>query len=130
MEIAFPGRLGTSAGFNGPSRPLEQSPWPDVDSPAQTPLDLYVASLGTCAAMYAYRFCERRELDTDGMSVSISTERGREISRLAAIKIVIRLSRGFPEKYRTAIARSAEQCKLVRHAFAPPRFEIVAEPRD
>jgi ribosomal protein S12 methylthiotransferase accessory factor len=128
MEIAFPGRLSASAGFKGPASPLQQSPWSGGETRAQEPLDLYLASLGTCAALYAYRFCERRDLETEGMSVSLSTERGREMSRLAAIRLVINLTSTFPEKYRSAIARSAEQCKLLRHPLAPTRFEIVALP--
>lgn len=128
MEIAFPGRLSASAGFNGTTHPMQQSPWSGGETGSQAPLDLYLASVGTCAALYAFRFCQRRNIETEGMSLSLSTERGREVSRLAAIKIVVHLSSTFPEKYRTAIARAAEQCKLLRHALAPPRFEIVALP--
>jgi ribosomal protein S12 methylthiotransferase accessory factor len=34
----------------------------------------------------------------------------------------------FPEKYRDAIVRAADQCAVKRHILEPPRFEVVAVP--
>ena len=128
IQIFVPQSASAAGGLCPDPSAIEQIPFRGHEGDEQQPLDLYLASLGTCASLYALRFCRGRDLDTTGMSVEVTSDRGRELSRLSAIRIQIHLPVGFPESYREAIARAAGQCKFKRHVLAPPRFEIKAVP--
>jgi len=43
---------------------------------------------------------------------------------IARVRLDIELPAGFPEKYRPALIRAAEQCAVKKHLESPPRFEI------
>lgn len=92
---------------------------------AASPFDLFLASLGTCAGYYALRFCQERSIPTDGLALILTTERDEVRRRLAKVRIEIRLPEGFPEKYRDAILRAADQCSVKRHVVEAPVFEVV-----
>ena len=92
---------------------------------APEPFDLFLASLGTCAGLYALRFCQQREIATQGLGLTLTTEKDSERKRLALVRLEIELPDGFPEKYHEALIRSVDQCAVKRHILAPPRFEVV-----
>ena len=45
---------------------------------------------------------------------------------IVKIRIEITLPPGFPEKYRTAIVRAADQCAVKKHLLEAPAIEVVA----
>jgi ribosomal protein S12 methylthiotransferase accessory factor len=40
------------------------------------------------------------------------------------VSLEIHLPAGFPENYRTAVTRAAEQCKVKKHLEKPPALEV------
>lgn len=130
MTMTFPGGLAVDARFKGFTVPTDQSVEHGGGGSAPEPFDLFLASLGTCAGLFALRFCQQREIDTTGLGVTLTTERDPEAKRLGAVRIEIQLPEGFPEKYRDAIVRAADQCTVKRHIIEPPRFEVAAVPAD
>jgi ribosomal protein S12 methylthiotransferase accessory factor len=60
------------------------------------------------------------------MSVSMAWERNPATKLIADIKIQISLPPGFPEKYRTAVVRAADQCAVKKHLLDAPAIEVVA----
>ena len=128
MEIRFPGGVLVEAEHEGFTITTDQPVKDGGANTAPSPFDLFLASLGTCAGYYALRFCQERSLSTEGLSLTLSTESDEARKRLSKIRIEIRLPGGFPEKYRTAILRAANQCSVKRHLLEPPAFEIVAVP--
>ena len=54
-------------------------------------------------------------------------EAGKRVSR---VRIEIALPPGFPERYRDAILRAVDQCKVKRHILEPPEFEVTARLSD
>lgn len=125
MKITFPGGLAVNAAFKGFTVATDQKVENGGGAKAPEPFDLFLASLGTCAGFYALRFCQQRGIDTQGLGLTLSTERDPEAKRLAMIRLEIELPAGFPEKYRDAILRSVDQCAVKRHIVDPPRFEVV-----
>lgn len=125
MKIDFPGGAAVAAEFNG-HRILTDQTVPLGTSSAPTPFDLFLASLGTCAGYYALRFCQERSLPLDGLGLSLSVERHPETRRLDAVRIEVKLPEGFPEKYRAAIVRAAQQCSVKKALADPPAVEVVA----
>lgn len=126
MDIQFPGGLSVTAQFKGFTVATDQSPAHGGGGTAPEPFDLFLASLGTCAGLYALRFCQERGIDTRGLSLGLTTEPDPERKRLGAIRLEVRLPEGFPEKYRAAILRAVDQCAVKRHMVEPPRFEVTA----
>ena len=126
MDIEFPGGLAVEARFDSftvrTDQPLEHG----GGGSAPPPFDLFLASLATCAGFYALRFCQERQLPTEGLKLTLETEKDSEKHRLSKIRISIGLPAGFPEKYRAAIIRATDQCAVKRAILSPPDFEVVA----
>ena len=126
MDIRFPGGLEVEAVHDGFTILTDQPLAQGGSGAAPTPFDLFLASIGTCAGLYALRFCQQRNLETEGLCLKITpgyAEGGKRVSRIA---IEITLPPVFPEKYREAILRAVDQCKVKRHILEPPAFEVTA----
>lgn len=126
MEMTFPGGVAVEAHFEGTTIRTDQPVRHGGGGTAPAPFELFLASIGTCAAFYALRFCQERQIPADGMSVSMSWERSPATKLVSDIRIQISLPPGFPEKYRTAVVRAADQCAVKKHLAEPPAIEVVA----
>ena len=124
MEIRFPGGLEVEAIHGGFTISTDQPVLQGGAGSAPTPFDLFLASIGTCAGLYALKFCEQRNLDTEGLSVELTTVKDADGKRLAEIRIEVTLPPSFPEKYREALLRAVDQCKVKRHILEPPKFQV------
>lgn len=127
MKITFPGGVAVNAEFDGFTVKTDQPVRAGGQGAEPSPFDLFLASLGTCAGFFALRFCQQRELSTEGLGLSLSVERDPEKKLPAKIRIVIELPTDFPDKYRSAIIRATDQCAVKRSIADPPEFEVVAE---
>lgn len=126
MEITFPGGAAVDAHFNGHTVRTDQPEKAGGLDTGPTPFDLFLASLGTCTGYYAARFCELKGIDPRELSITLETERDEERKRVGKINVALKLPPGFPDKYRKAIVRAADQCAVKRHIFEPPEVEIIA----
>ena len=129
MEIRFPGGVAVEAVEKGFTIRTDQPVSAGGKHSAPSPFDLFLASIGTCAGLYALRFCQERGLATAGLALNLSAERDTERKRVSRIRIEIDLPDDFPAKYRGAILRAVDQCTVKRHVLEPPEFEVaVATP--
>jgi ribosomal protein S12 methylthiotransferase accessory factor len=71
------------------------------------------------------RFFQQRNLDTAGLSLSVTPRRDPARKLVTSIRIEITLPPAFPEKYREAVLRAVDQCTVKRHLAEPPGFEVV-----
>jgi len=126
MTITFPGGAAVDAHFKEFTVHTDQSVQHGGRGTAPEPFDLFLASLGTCAGLFALRFCQQRGIDTTGLGVTLAIEKNAERNRLSSVRIEIQLPPGFPEKYEDAIVRAADQCTVKRHILEPPAFAVVA----
>ena len=124
IQITYPGGLAVDAEFKGFTVKTDQAVEHGGGGTAPEPFDLFLASLGTCAGLYALRFCQQRGIGTEGLGLTLVTEKEPESKRLALVRLEIVLPAGFPEKYRDAMVRSVDQCAVKRHILEPPRFEV------
>lgn len=127
MEITFPGGVAVEAKHKGFRILTDQPEKNGGSNSAPSPFDLFLASLGTCAGFFALRFCQQREIDATGLSLTMETETDEATHLPSRIRIRINLPGGFPEKYRSAIIRATDQCAVKRSIADPPEFEVVAE---
>ncbi|GAB4258366.1 MAG: OsmC family protein [Deferrisomatales bacterium] len=128
MEITFPGGLAVEAHYKGFTIRTDQPERGGGGNTAPAPFDLFLASIGTCAGFFALRFCQERGIDTQGLALTLDTEKAPDGHRIAAVRLELRLPRSFPEKYRKAILRAVDQCTVKRHILEPPAFEVTVGP--
>ena len=126
MKITFPGGLAVDSEYRGFTVHTDQPKEHGGDGSGPAPFDLFLASLGTCAGLYVLRFCQQRGLSTQGLGLTLETAKDPEGKRIDLVRIEIQLPEGFPDKYREAAIRAADQCAVKKHIVEPPRFEVVA----
>lgn len=123
MEMSFPGGLAVDAHYRGFHLRTDQSREQGGKGTAPTPFDLFLTSIGTCAGLYALRFCQQRSLETGGLGLTLAFEPAADGKSVAAVRCDLQLPHGFPDKYRAAIVRAMSQCTVKRQLEAPLRFE-------
>jgi len=126
IEVGFPGGMKVEAKVGGFSVISDQPTSAGGEGKAPSPFEFFLASIASCAGFYALRFCQERNLGTDGLKVSLETERDASRKRIARIMIAIDLPEGFPERYREAIVRAVVQCPVKRHLEEPPAIDVIA----
>ena len=132
MTIDFPGGLRVDANF-GPYTISTDQPGPYGNGSAPTPFATFLASIGTCAGIYVLSFCQQRGISTDGVRIVQSLEANPLTGMIGTVLLDIQLPPEFPEKYKTAVIRAADQCAVKKHFEQPPQFKVftsttVAEP--
>lgn len=126
MEITFDGGKIITAHHKGFSITTDQPSNNGGNGTAPSPFDLYLASIGTCAAVYVKSFCDNRQLNTDGIKVTQKTIFSDETGLPVKLTIDIQLPPDFPEKYRQSLINVAELCKVKKSIANPPVFEVIS----
>lgn len=124
MLIDFPGGVRVDAHFGPYTIPTDQPPYGGGEGSAPTPFATFLASIGTCAGIYVIGFCRQRGIPTKGIRIIQSLEPNPINGMIDKVKLDIQLPPDFPEKYKTAVIRSADQCAVKKHLENPPQFEI------
>ena len=124
MEISFAGGMKVYADYKGFTIQTDQNAKDGGDNTAPTPSDLFFASLGTCAALYALRFCEKRKIDTENLKISLEFQSDPKTHMVVKIVFKVSLPPEFPEKYTAALIKSINLCYVKKHLEQPPQFEF------
>ena len=95
---------------------------------AVAPFDLFLASLATCAGAYVLGFCRARGLSTEGIGLRQLAEVDPSTKLPSRICLELRLPASFPEKYRAAVLRAAEGCKVKKAIAAAPTIDVALVP--
>ena len=127
IQVSFPGGVRVDAGYKGFVIQTDQPTHEGGTGAAPAPFDLFLASLATCAGFYVLVFCQERKIPTEGLALSMRTEKDPETKMISRISIEIMLPPGFPPKYKTAVVKAADQCTVKRQIVQPPAFEVVAK---
>ena len=130
MEITFPGGARVDAHFNGLTVMTDQPVQGGGTGSAPTPFATFLASIGTCAGIYVLGFCRQRGLPTEGLKLVQRMETDRATGMVGKIALDIQLPPGFPDKYKAAVIKSAEQCAVKKHLEHPPMFEVTTTAAD
>jgi len=127
MEINFPGGKKVDAVFKGFTIKTDQSEKDGGEGSAPTPTFLFLASLGTCAGIYALNFCEKREIDTQKLKLVLDFESDQKTHMVKKIVMKLSLPPNFPEKYIPAIVKAVDLCYVKKHLHEPPQFETITQ---
>ena len=131
MMIDFPGGACVNAHFGAFTLTTDQPSQAGGQGSAPTPFATFLASLGTCAGFYVLEFCRHRNLPTEGIRLIEQIETEASTGRVVRVNLDIQLPPDFPEKYKAAVSRAAEQCAVKKLLEQPPRIEVTtsqAEP--
>lgn len=124
MKMTFPGGKRVDAEYQGFLIKTDQPLYAGGEGSAPAPFDLFLASIGTCAAYYVMAFCQKRGMPADKASVVMRTEKNPESRMIEKISIEVRLPKEFPEKYKKAVIRSVHKCSVEAHILKAPTFVI------
>lgn len=127
IDVTFPGGLKVDASIAGHHVRTDQREKHGGEGSAPPPFDLFLASIATCMGLYALRFCQQRGIDTEGLHLSLETEKNPDTKMISVVRTRLQLPAGFPPKYVRAIERSMDQCTVKKHMMDPPRFETESE---
>jgi ribosomal protein S12 methylthiotransferase accessory factor len=129
IKVTFPGGLRVNAEYRGFTIATDQPAYAGGQGSAPAPFDLFLASLATCAGYYVLVFCQQRQIPTEGIDLTMRTEKNPETKMIGRIAVEISLPPSFPERYQEAVVRAAEMCAVKAHLLKPPVMEVKAEIR-
>lgn len=122
--IDFPGGARVDAHFGPYVVRTDQPPAGGGQGSAPTPFSLFLASIGACAGIYVLGFCRQRGLPTDDIRLVQRAVVDPATHLVGTVALEIQVPDSFPEKYRPALIRAAEQCAVKKHLEHPPQFAV------
>ncbi len=124
MEVYFPGGKRVYADYSGFTIETDQPARGGGEGSAPAPFDLFLASIGTCAGIYALGFMQQRGIDPAGSKLKMRTQYNPAVGLIDQIDLELQTPPGFPEKYLDAIINAMELCAVKKHLQQPPKFSI------
>lgn len=89
------------------------------------PFAYFLASMPLCAAFYMRKFCQQRDINTDGLKIVQHSENVSEDDHYKKkITLEVTLPDNFPKKYNKAILAAANTCTVKKVIQAMPEFDI------
>ncbi len=89
-----------------------------------TPPELFLASLGACAAYYAADYLRQKGLATEGTRVKVVAEKVMNPPRIDNIRIEVELPLALEERHREGVDRAVHRCLIHNTLMSPPKIEI------
>ncbi|MGB9030158.1 MAG: OsmC family protein [Acidobacteriaceae bacterium] len=89
-----------------------------------TPPELFLASLGSCAAYYAAEYLRQKGLATEGTRVKVIAEKVMNPPRVDNIRIEVELPLACEERDRAGVDRAIHRCLIHNTLMNPPKIAI------
>lgn len=124
IRVTFPGGKRVDAALGTRRIPTDQPVAGGGTDTAPGPLDLFLASLATCAGFYVLSFCQSRGIPIDGVELVQRHWLDGHSHLPSRVELEITLPPTFPEPLRPAVLRAAAGCKVKRILAAPPEVIV------
>ena len=124
MEINFPGGKKVDAVYKGFTIKTDQPEQEGGEGISPESFSLFLASIGTCTGVYALNFCQKRNINTDGLKLILRIEKNQETHMINKISMEIQVPKDFPDNYKNAIIKTAGLCTVKKHLEKPPDIDI------
>ena len=124
IEVTFPGGKRVDARVGEHVVQTDQPIDAGGEESAVAPFDLFLASIATCAGIYVLGFCQARGLPTHEIRLRQHVQLDEATKLPKRIHLELVLPPTFPEKYRPAVLRAAEGCKVKKTIAAAPMIDI------
>jgi putative redox protein len=95
----------------------------DGTDTAMTPPELFLSSLGACAAYYAEEYVRARALPDEDLEIRISALKGAKPARIASVRVDV-IAPGLNQRHRDGILRAVDACLLKNTLIVPPLVEV------
>ncbi|MGA8906655.1 MAG: OsmC family protein [Acidobacteriaceae bacterium] len=89
-----------------------------------TPPELFLASLGACAAYYVAEYLRQKGLASEGTRVKVVAEKVMNPPRIDNIRIEVELPMASEERDRAGVDRAVHRCLIHNTLMHPPKIEI------
>jgi ribosomal protein S12 methylthiotransferase accessory factor len=123
-EVTFPGGLRVDARVGEHVIRTDQPAASGGDASAPAPFDLFLASIATCAGIYALGYCRARSIPTAGLRLVQHVQLDEATKLPTRVEVRLSLPPGFPERHRAAIVRAVSGCKVKKTIALAPTFDV------
>jgi uncharacterized OsmC-like protein len=89
-----------------------------------TPPELFLASLGSCAAFYASAYLRKKGLAREGVAVRVTAEKAGPPARLDNFKIEVQIPLALSEADRMGVEQAVHHCLIHNTLLHPPTMHI------
>lgn len=89
-----------------------------------TPPELFLASLGSCAAFYAAQYLRKHKLATKGTRVRVTADKVKDPARIDNFHIEVEIPLELPEQHRAGVETAVHQCLIHNTLLHPPKIAI------
>ncbi len=124
IVVTFPGGKRVDAQVGAFTIATDQPAAAGGADSAPAPFDLFLASIATCAGIYALGFCQARGLSTEGLRVEQEVIDDPATHLPAQVRLHVTPPVGFPERYRDALIRAVDGCKVKKTIARQPLFTV------
>ena len=124
IDVEFPGGKRVDARVGQFLIKTDQSLKGGGEASAPEPFSLFLASIASCAGIYALGFCQSRKLATEGLGLKMLCDRDAAGKMINHIRFQLDLPEGFPDRYRDGIVRAMELCAVKKHMMDAPKFSF------
>lgn len=129
LDVSFPGGKKVNAKIGDFLICTDQSVKRGGEASAPEPFDLFLASIATCAGIFALGFCQSRHIDSTGLGLRMECDQDPVKKLFTHLRFHLVLPPGFPDKYRPGIEKAIGLCAVKRHITDTelPAFDVVFE---
>jgi len=125
IEVLFPGGKRVDAQIGQFVIQTDQSEKAGGGASAPEPFSLFLASIATCAGIFALGFCQARHIDTSALGLSMECDWDPVRKLYTQMRLHLTLPPDFPDKYRDGIVKAVDLCAVKRHLMEAPSFEVL-----
>lgn len=125
IEVLFPGGKRVDARIGQFVIQTDQSEKAGGNASAPEPFSLFLASIATCAGIFALNFCQVRYIDTSELALRVECAWDPARKLYTHMRFHLTLPPEFPDKYRNGIVKAMDLCAVKRHLMDAPSFEVV-----
>ena len=126
LKIRYLGGKKFEATARGHQVLVDQPLDDDGKDSAMTPPELFLSSLGSCAAYYATEYLKTRQIPAEGLEIRISALKGEKPARIVSIQLDV-IAAGLEPRHRDGVLRAVEACLLKRTIDNAPTFDLRVE---
>jgi ribosomal protein S12 methylthiotransferase accessory factor len=125
IAVQFPGGKKVTASIGDFVVNTDQPVKDGGEASAPAPFELFLASIASCAGIFALNFCQSRDLDASQLGLRMECHRDEKKRMYGLISLHLTVPEDFPDKYRAGLVRAVELCPVKKHLADAPAFEVV-----
>ena len=112
IKVSFPGNMKVDVEAGQFHIPTDQCREDGGQETAPEPFTLFLASIASCAGIYAKSFCDVRKIDTAAMGLKLQYFRRENQKRIDRIEMTLHVTRDFPGKYIKPVIKAMNGCTV------------------